>query len=247
VTSSLRPAAEPHDAAGYALHALDPAEKAAFEAHLAWCDRCAAELRSLGAVTAALVHATEPADPSPPVRARILAAVRTPRRRRLPIAWLAAAASLVIAIAMAGYARQLRARAESLTRQLRQTEFARRGAEARVAVLSAPDVAHIGLAGQPVAPQASGDAFWSRSRGLVFTAANLPSLPAGRTYQVWVVTDRAPLSAGLITPDPNGRVDARFSTPLDMPPPVAVALTDEPAGGVPAPTGEKYLVGLAQR
>jgi hypothetical protein len=33
-------------------------------------------------------------------------------------------------------------------------------------------------------------------------------------------------------------------TPPDIAPPVAVAVTLEPSGGVPAPTGEKYLVGM---
>jgi len=34
-----------------------------------------------------------------------------------------------------------------------------------------------------------------------------------------------------------------FATPPDIPPPIAVAVTLEPAGGVPAPTGPKVLVG----
>ena len=34
--------------------------------------------------------------------------------------------------------------------------------------------------------------------------------------------------------------------PPDLPsPPVAVAMTLEPQGGVPSPTGDKYLIGLA--
>jgi hypothetical protein len=36
-----------------------------------------------------------------------------------------------------------------------------------------------------------------------------------------------------------------FNTPPDLPKPVAMAVTLEPDGGVPAPTGDKYLVGLA--
>jgi hypothetical protein len=34
-------------------------------------------------------------------------------------------------------------------------------------------------------------------------------------------------------------------TPVDMPAPVAMAVTIEPAGGVAAPTGDKYLIGVA--
>ena len=49
----------------------------------------------------------------------------------------------------------------------------------------------------------------------------------------------------MLTLDANGRVNARFDTPPDLPRPVAMAVTLEPEGGVPAPTGDKYLVGLA--
>ena len=49
----------------------------------------------------------------------------------------------------------------------------------------------------------------------------------------------------LMKPDANGRVSAIFETPQDLPKPVAMAVTLEPEGGVPAPTGDKYLVGLA--
>jgi anti-sigma-K factor RskA len=115
-----------------------------------------------------------------------------------------------------------------------------------VAVLAAPDLARIDLAGQPAAPSASARAFWSRSRGLVFTASNLPAPPPGRAYQLWVLTAQpAPISAGMLTPDGNGHVNARFDMSVDLPRPVAMAVTLEPEGGVPAPTGDKYLVGLA--
>ena len=112
-----------------------------------------------------------------------------------------------------------------------------------VAVLTAPDVARVDLSGQPAAPAASARAYWSRSRGMVFTGTNLPQLPAGRTYQVWVVTDQAPISAGFLRPDPQGGVSGTFATPPDIPQPTAVAVTLEPEGGVPAPTGDRYLVG----
>ena len=49
------------------------------------------------------------------------------------------------------------------------------------------------------APHASARAFWSRSRGLVFTASNLPAPPPGRAYQLWVLTAQpAPISAGML-------------------------------------------------
>ena len=71
----------------------------------------------------------------------------------------------------------------------------------------------------------------------------LPALPAGKVYQLWVVTAQAPVSAGLLRPDPDGRASLTVATPRDLATPVAMAVTIEPDGGVPAPTGEKFLIG----
>jgi anti-sigma-K factor RskA len=210
-----------------------------------------------------LAQAVPQVDPPLALRARVLESVagRPPAQVRpaTPVWQFATAASLVLAAGLGLYTSQLRGRISSLEVELRDTRSRANAAEQRVAdvqrtaagaqaslvVLTAPDVARIDLAGQPpVAPQASARAFWSRSRGMVFTASNLPPLPAGRIYQLWVVTSQpAPLSAGLLTPDAQGSVNETFSTPPDIPQPVALAVTIEPAGGVPAPTGEKYLIG----
>lgn len=204
-------------------------------------------------------------DPPSGLRARVLSAALSQSQSpaasasRRPIHWwLATAASLALATGLSIYTLQLRSRITTLEGELRDTRAragaadrqmvdAQRtaaGAQTALSILTAPDVARVDLGGQAVAPQAAARAFWSRSRGMVFTASNLPPLPAGRTYQLWVVTDQAPISAGLLAPDARGSVSATFNTPPDIPQPVAMAVTLEPAGGVPAPTGEKYLVGL---
>lgn len=264
-------------AAPYALGALNPGERAEFEAHLATCAQCAAEVWAFSSVASDLAQTAPPAEPSPAVRARLMAAIAggtkeqvvmttqtrppaaPPRTARGP--WLAAAASALIAIALGAYTVQLRNRIVNLERAQDQAAVryayslelasgaareAASQAEEVAAVLAAPDLAQVLLAGQPAAPSASARAFWSRSRGLVFNAANMPALPAGRTYQLWVIPAQAPpISAGLIKPDASGRVTAVFKTPPDLPTPTAMAVTIEPDGGVPAPTGDKYLVGVA--
>ena len=108
-------------------------------------------------------------------------------------------------------------------------------------VLAAPDVVRVDLAGQAAAPQAAGRAFYSPSRGLVFTANSLPLLPAGRVYQLWLVTASAPVSVGVMRPDNAGRLRGVTQTAAGRP--TAIALTIEPEGGVPSPTGAMYLVG----
>ena len=184
--------------------------------------------------------------------------VRTPSRSIGP--WLAMAASMAVAVALGSYALSLRSRVGVLEAQLEEAQLrvaeserkmagvvqASAVADSRLAVLTAPDMTRVVLAGQPpVAPQASGRAFWSPTRGLVLTASGVPAVPPDKIYQLWLVTATAPISAGLITPDADGTVDALFMPP-DLPsPPVAVAMTLEPQGGVPSPTGDKYLIGLA--
>lgn len=180
--------------------------------------------------------------------------------------WLAAAAAFVLAVGVGAYALQLRGRVEqandqlaevttratnaerdlvSIQRALGDAEAQTRTLRLEAAVLIAPDMTKIDLAGQPVAPSAAARAFWSRTQGLVFAANHLPAPPANKTYQLWVVAAKLPpISAGLLTPDAQGNITAHIATPQDIPTPVALAVTLEPAGGVPAPTGEKYLVGL---
>jgi anti-sigma-K factor RskA len=233
------------NAAGYVLGSLDPGERREFESHLATCGECATEVASLRPVVGALATAVPQITPRLEIREHILAATGAAaipytvhdRKSASALVWLPLAAAVVIAVGAAAYV-------ANLQRQMGELQARFDQAQATTAVLAAPDLARIDLQGQSVAPDARARALWSRSRGLVFTAANLPPAPAGKSYQVWVVTAQAPISAGLLMPDPTGGGIQYYVTPPDIAPPVAVAVTLEPAGGVPAPTGERYLVGM---
>ena len=255
-------------AAPYVLGALDRADREAFEAHLVSCAACAEEVRSLSRATAALALTVPQITPRPELRERVLRAAtgaapmvssRGPQLERAPGVreWLPLAATLIVTAGLGFYAWQLQQRVRILEGRLDDTEQraflaeratadARRAvddAQTSLAVLAAPDLVRIDLAGQGPGSAARGRALWSRNRGMVFTATNLPSAPPGRVYQVWVVTAQAPVSAGLLSPDASGGATVYFQTPSDIAAPVAVAVTLEPAGGVPAPTGARYLVG----
>ena len=223
----------------YALGLLTPAERRAFEAHLDTCAECTQELRELAVVTESLGRMVEPRDPPARLREQVLraAGATAPAGGRSVFAagtpaWLLLAASIGL-IAAGGYAAMLRGRVSQSEATVRHTER----------ILAATDVKRVDLTGQDVAPGASGRAFWSRSNGVMFTATGLPPLPKGKVYQLWVVTKSAPLSAGLLTPDGSGHVMAVADMPPDVEP-VAVAVTIEPEGGVPSPTGARYLVGV---
>ena len=254
----------------YVLDALRGTELVEFDAHLAECDECRAEVAALRQAATALAYAVPQTDPHPSLRERVMRTAVGPldsalattsyarKATRSTIPWMVAAASLVAAVSLGGYSLQLRGRVAELDARLqqalaqaalveRQIADARRTAldtQSQLAVLAAPDLVRVDLSGQQGAPAANARAFWSRSRGMVFSASNLPTLPAGRVYQVWVLTAAGPpISAGLLQPAQAGAVTAVFQTPADIPPPTQIAVSDEPAGGVPSPTGTIWLAG----
>ncbi len=61
-------------AAAHALHALEPADEARFLQHAGQCDSCRQALAGYADVTAALTDLAAPAEPSPRLRLRIMAA-----------------------------------------------------------------------------------------------------------------------------------------------------------------------------
>ena len=76
--------------------------------------------------------------------------------------------------------------------------------------------------------------------GHVFVA-NLPSAPTGKAYEMWTIGDAAPQPAGVFQVDTAGRGTHRIP-PVEGGKPVKVfAVTLEPEGGVPAPTGPMVL------
>lgn len=88
--------------------------------------------------------------------------------------------------------------------------------------------------------------FWDKATDKwTFVAHNLAPLSAGRTYQLWLVTATAKISAGTFTVSPKGDVMLQATYALDRNALKAVAVTEEPMGGVSQPTGAMVVVGAA--
>jgi anti-sigma-K factor RskA len=122
--------------AAYALGALDADERRAFEAHLASCPKCAAELAELRRVTTGLAMSVERVAPPADLKARTIARatgqpqvkmtretpaqapvaiVHTPAPHvSVSLAWLAAAAGLAAAVGVGIYAWSLRSQLSSV-------------------------------------------------------------------------------------------------------------------------------------
>lgn len=131
---------------------------------------------------------------------------------------------------------------EDADRELAEARETAHRAQIMTDVLAAPDLVRFNLAGGPAAPPAYAQVLWSRSRGLVFSGSRLPALRPGTTYQLWLLTSGAPVSAGLLTPDSAGRATLASDKPPNIPRPVRSAVvTLEPSGGRPQPIGDTVL------
>jgi anti-sigma-K factor RskA len=68
----------------------------------------------------------------------------------------------------------------------------------------------------------------------------LEALPEGRAYQLWSLRGGESTSLGLLG---DGTTDALAVAPAAPGPDVRLAISEEPAGGVPAPTGRIVATG----
>jgi anti-sigma-K factor RskA len=247
----------PEDFDLHALGALDAEEAQAFDAHLAACPECARKAADARGRIALLSLAAPLQSPSPAVKQRLMRQIRedTPASRvsQAPAAfgrwwafgWATAAAALAaITIFLWIGNNRMRMELEALREATRQEQVEIERSRALVALLSAPDRVDVALAPGAEAPGAQARVLYSASEGLVFSAEHLPAAPEGKAYQLWLVpTSGSPISAGVFHPNANGKASILLPP---LPPGVAAkafAVTVEPAGGVPQPTGPKVLIG----
>jgi len=251
-------------AAGYALGALEADDRARFEALLASGDTEArAALRDFeaavvdlaaetaeappAAVKAALMARIDAEDHSRGALTQALSAARPAPARRsiwtLVTAGAMAAGIAAIAVGLAVstvYDRRISRLAQE--QLLLKQELA--GQESLVTILQDPATQIIALAGLPPAPEAKARVLWHATAGGLLVAQGLPPAPAGKAYELWVIAGKgAPVPAGVFTVDAKGVGSLRLA-PIQAGGTIdTFAVTLEPAGGVPAPTGSMYLVG----
>ena len=133
----------------------------------------------------------------------------------------------------------------ALRERLRAQEAALRAelaSASRVAeLLRDPGTRVIALRGAGPAPEAAGRLVWHATAGGHLYVTSLAPLPADKTYELWTISGSTPRPAGLFTVDAKGAGGVRVEpvpegTSVDV-----FAVTIEPAGGVPAPTGPIVL------
>ncbi len=113
-------------------------------------------------------------------------------------------------------------------------------------VVTTPDAPITVLAGTKEAPDARARLVYDRGTGRAFLATtNLPPAPAGKQYQLWYIAGGKPLPGGVFNTDASGRAVLRDFVPVEGRNASLFAITLEPAGGLSAPTGAKFLLGAS--
>jgi anti-sigma-K factor RskA len=138
----------------------------------------------------------------------------------------------------------LEAERRDLQRLVATLQSEREERDETLRLLSTPQVRLVQLAGLAASPSASAQLLWNPAgqTGLLLTSG-LPQIPRDKVYELWAIAGKEPAPAGLFEVDGAGRAFLRL-------PPLPrgkrftkFAVTLEPAGGVPKPTGPTHLLG----
>ncbi len=241
----------------YALGALDGNEVTEIEDHLkSGCAFCQEMLKENEEVLSLIPFSLHSSAPLPGVKDKLFQKVRVTKsmdkKAPSPSFWeslqplwlrLGGAIALAFLILLVGSNLSLRNRLskqdielsglrEQVTRQSEIMEF-----------LQNPNVVDINLVGIKPDSKARGRVLWDKQDNkALFHGLNLPKIPSGKVYQLWVIANNTPISMGIFHVDEHG---SNIIQVKNIPDPNKVqkfAVTLEPEGGVPQPTGEMYLI-----
>ncbi len=131
----------------------------------------------------------------------------------------------------------------------KQTEIDNLGMESKldkkmIAFLEDPNVVIINLVNTQPDLTAVGRVLWNtKDDQAMFCGINLPTPPEGKTYQLWAIGGGDPKSAGIFNVNDFGKNVLMLKSLNDLGDIKQFAVSLEPAGGVPLPTGKIYLSG----
>jgi anti-sigma-K factor RskA len=210
----------------YALNAVSDSERAAIDRQLATAPTTVAdafndEVRAVRE-TMAVISAAAAAEPPDRLRAAVLAGAQTDtaRRSRWRTAVLAAAAAIVVGLAAFGAGVALRPPPTPTMAEQ---------------IMAAPDVRSVSadLAGGKATVVFSRD----KNAGMLLLN-NVPPPSLGTVYEMWLVGDKGPVSAG--TMDTAAVTPSTTHMFTDLGHSSVLAFTVEPGNGSPQPTGKIF-------
>ncbi len=107
-----------------------------------------------------------------------------------------------------------------------------------------PGVSEVKLGSKMPDTNASGKLYWNEEtdKGL-FLVSSIPLPEKGMTYQLWAIEGGKPVSMGVFDVDKEGNSMMEIELMPEPGESMQFAVTLEPAGGMPQPTGAMYLYG----
>jgi anti-sigma-K factor RskA len=252
----------PEDLDLSALGALDGEEQQALEAHVRACTACAQAFEAARQRIALLGLAAPAAAPAPAVREALLRQARAEHVERAApapgaprFAWLtpapAVGAVVFAALAAVIWIKDLgdRRRIHELESQLafaqaRSLEIAH-AAETTDELLEWPGTRRVALMPMPGMGNGHGGVLYNEKMGMVACAGWLPAPPAGKTYQLWLV----PMQGKPMPLHVFGSGEWTQPMAMQIAPGMEAktfAVTEEPEGGMPAPSGPMVLQGAGE-
>jgi hypothetical protein len=220
----------------YSLGLLEGEEKREVEAHLSRnCTVCRKYLKDALGVNALMLSQVQEVVPPSRLRRRVIASVGMERAGWGWVAALAAACSLIVALWL-GLEKRTSDRYLAETRQALRNVVDQRNLEEQVILdfLNQPETRQVNFGkDQPTQPR--GNFFLNPRLGVLLVASNLPKLPRGKRYEMWLIPKGgAPQPAGRFGPNPGGTAMHILTGAVDSN--VTLAVTIEPESGSPAPT-----------
>lgn len=115
---------------------------------------------------------------------------------------------------------------------------------AMMTMMTGSDVKTVPLVSQSARPL--GRVMWNHaSNDWIVVTHGVRQPREGMTYQLWLVTDYARISAGTFRPDKDGKAMMHAKQALPRDALRSIAITEEPMGGVTSPTGPTIAAGAA--
>jgi anti-sigma-K factor RskA len=254
--------------AGYVLNALDEDEKHEFEAMMQEADQEQIETyQALRSAANNLAMTVEPAEPSDSVEKELMKRIREDAgpsiedasnveagkaknshslfRFRMAIA--ASIVLLLVSVAFIIYSVTLHSRVNDQQTEITRLKKVVKKNRKMLSILGARTVDLVILKGQKVNPAGYGKVIWDpKKQKALLQVSNLPAVPPGKDYQLWLIKNGKPVPAGVF--DVNGASKNSFFAIQQLAKATrqnadAFAITLEPKGGSSKPTGDMYLVG----
>jgi anti-sigma-K factor RskA len=261
--------------AGYVLHSLNEDERREFEQMLGEASEKERLLyQELWAAASQLSFGIEKEEPPEALKERLMAQIRKEadetannsaadlnNEKDKTFNWPAftAAASfalLIISLSLIFYSLNLSSeinqKEEVITQQETKITALKNDLERKeelLSILEAREVDLVMMAGLEVNPNGYGKIIWdSEKQQALLQVSNLPPVPDDKSYQLWIIVNNKPVSAGVFAVNDSSDNFFKVEEIVNATEQAtnAFAVTMEPKGGVPQPTGDMYLYGNAE-